>query len=74
MLLEGLHVCVCALSCFSLIRLFGTLWAVAARLLHPWDSPGKNTGVGCDALLQGIVLTQGLNLCLLGLLHGRQIP
>ena len=25
------------------------------------DSPGKNTGVGCHALLQGIFLTQGLN-------------
>ena len=24
------------------------------RLLCPWDSPGKNTGVGCHALLQGI--------------------
>ena len=23
------------------------------RLLCPWDSPGKNTGVGCHALLQG---------------------
>ena len=22
------------------------------RLLHPWDSPGKNTGVGCHSLLQ----------------------
>ena len=22
------------------------------RLLHPWDSPGKNTGVGCRFLLQ----------------------
>ena len=29
------------------------------------DSPGKNTGVGCHALLQGIFLTQGSNLCLL---------
>ena len=30
------------------------------------DSPGKNTGVGCHALLQGIFPTQGLNpLCLL---------
>ena len=28
----------------------------------PWDSPGKNTGVGCHFLLQGIFLTQGLNL------------
>ena len=33
------------------------------------DSPGKNTGVGCHALLQGIFLTQGLNLRLLCLLH-----
>ena len=32
-----------------------------ARLLCPWDSPGKNTGVGCHALLQGIFLTQGWN-------------
>ena len=33
------------------------------------DSSGKNTGVGCHALLQGISLTQGSNLHLLGLLH-----
>jgi len=25
------------------------------------DSPGKNTGVGCHALLQGVFPTQGLN-------------
>ena len=37
------------------------------------DSPGKNTWVGCHALLQGIFPTQGLNLCLLRLLHWRQI-
>ena len=35
-----------------------------------WDSPGKNTGVGCHALLQGIFPTQGLNL---GLPHCRWI-
>ena len=29
------------------------------------DSPGKNTGMGCHALLQGIFPTQELNLCLL---------
>ena len=34
------------------------------------DSPGKNTGVGCQALLQGISSTQGSNP---GLLHCRQI-
>ena len=32
-----------------------------ARLRCPWDSPGKNTGVGYHALLQGIFPTQGLN-------------
>ena len=34
-----------------------------------FDSPGKNTGVGCHAPLQGIFPTQGRNLCLLRLLH-----
>ena len=36
----------------------------------PWNSPGKNTGVGCHSLLQGIFPTQGLNP---GLLHCRKI-
>ena len=31
------------------------------RLLYPWDFPGKNTGVHCHFLRQGIFLTQGLN-------------
>ena len=39
------------------------------RLLHPWDFPGKSTGVGCHFLLQRIFLTQGTNL---GLPHCRQ--
>ena len=30
--------------------------------LCPWDFPGKNSGVGCHALFQGIVPTQELNL------------
>ena len=34
-------------------------------LLCPWDSPGKNTGMGCYFLLQGTFLTQGWNLHLL---------
>ena len=37
------------------------------RRLCPWDSPGKNTGVSCHALLQGTL--QGSNLQLLSLLH-----
>ena len=44
-------------------------WIVAHQLLCPWDSPGKNTGVGCHALLQGIFPTQGSKLCLLYLLR-----
>ena len=40
-----------------------------ARLLCPWDSPGKNTGVGFHLLLQRIFLTQGSNPCSLHLLH-----
>ena len=43
------------------------------RLLCPWDSPGKNTGVGCHLLFQGIFPTQGLNLSLLWLQHCRKI-
>ena len=38
-------------------------------LLCPWDSPGKNTGVGCHFLLQGVFPTQGSNSCLLCLQH-----
>ena len=34
-----------------------------------WRFPGKNTGVGCHSLLQGIFLTQGSNLHLFCLLH-----
>ena len=40
------------------------------RLYSPWNSPGKNTGVGNRSLLQGIFPTQGSNP---GVLHRRQI-
>ena len=40
-----------------------------ARLLCLWDSPGKNTGVDCLALLQGFFPTQGPNLGLFYFLH-----
>ena len=40
------------------------------RFFHPWDFPGKNTGVDFHFLLQEIFLTQGLNL---GLLYCRQM-
>ena len=40
-------------------------------LYSPWNSPGKNTGVGSHSLLQGIFPTQGTSLShsLLGLLN-----
>ena len=39
----------------SRVQLFATPWTGAARLLCPWNSPGKNTGVGCHFLLQNIL-------------------
>ena len=43
---------------------------LACQAPRPWNSLGKNPGVGSHPLLQGIFLTQGLNL---GLLHCRGI-
>ena len=56
-------------SCFSHVRLFATLWIIAYQAPLPWDSPGKNAGVGCHALLQRIFPTQGWNPHLWSLLH-----
>ena len=42
--------------------------------LCPWDSPGKNTRMDCNALLQGISPTQGSNLHLSFLLHWQVDP
>ena len=46
-----------------------TLWDPmdwgSPRILYPWDFSGKNTGVACHFLLQGIFLTQGSNQRLL---------
>ena len=45
-----------------------------ARFLCPWDSSGKNVGVGCHFLLQGIFPMQGLNLHLLHWLQADSLP
>ena len=58
----GLCMYVCAQSCPTLWYPWTVAWG---WLLCPWDSPGKNTGVGCRFLLQGIFPTQGSNLPLL---------
>ena len=51
----------CMLSCFVLSDSLGPHGLQPARLLCPWDSPGKNTGAGCHAYLRGIFPTQGWN-------------
>ena len=56
------HCCLVAKSCPTLL---GPYRLEPARLHCPRDFSGKNTGVGCHFLLQGIFLTQGLTLHLL---------
>ena len=56
-----LMLCVCVLSCKALSDLLRPHGLQPTRLLCPWDFPGKNTGVGCHFLLQGIFLSQGSN-------------
>ena len=53
--------CMCACSVASVVsdslQLYGP-WLT--RLLSPWDSPGKNTEVGCHFLLQGLAPRPGI--------------
>ena len=62
--------CLLCVSCSVMSNSFQPRGPQPARLLCPWDSPGKNTGVGCHFFLHGIFPTQVSNL---GLLHCRQI-
>ena len=52
------HACAAQL-CLSLCD---PMDCVLSRLLCPWDSPGKDIGVGYHTLLHGLILTQGLNV------------
>ena len=61
---EFIHMLFLLLSRSVVSDSFETPRRVACRALLP-NSPGKNTGVGCYALLQGIFPTQRSNLCLL---------
>ena len=78
---DVLYTCVCVCVCVcvyththvhacSVVSDSATSWTVAHRLLCPWNSPVKNTGLGCHSLLKGIFPTQG---SILGLLYFRQI-
>ena len=61
----------CAMLSCSIMSDSATWWTVACQApLSMGDSPGKNAGVGCHAILQEIFPTQGLNP---GLQHCRQI-
>ena len=53
----------------SCVQLFAAPWTAACQAPLSMDSPGKNTGVDCHILLQGILLTQGSNMHLLCLLR-----
>ena len=53
-LLTGLHKAplLLLLSRFSRVRLCATPEMAAHQVPRPWDSPGKNTGMGCHFLFQ----------------------
>ena len=57
-----MHACQVASAVSNSVQLYGLQ---PARLLCPWDSPGKDTGVSYHAFLQGIFPTQGSNSFLL---------
>ena len=62
--------CVCAYSVTSVVSGSQQSYGLQpASLLCPWDSPGKNTGVGCRFLLQRSFPTLGSKTCLLCFLH-----
>ena len=60
---------VCLLSCSVVSDSLQPYGLLSAKLLCPWDFQGKNTGVGCHALPQGLFPTQGWIVHLLCLLH-----
>ena len=59
----------CTVCMLSRVQLSVTPWTAAHQALLSMSFPGKNTGVDCHFLLQGIFSTQGLNPCLSRLLH-----
>ena len=65
------NLCVCHV--LSRAWLLVTPWTAAHQAPLSTDFPGKNTGVGCHAFIEGIFPTQRSNLHLLFLLHYRSI-
>ena len=67
-----LFACLSGIQSLNHVRLLATPWTVARQAPLSEELSRKNTGVGCHSLLQGIFPTQGLNLCLLCLLHQQE--
>ena len=59
----------CVYVLLSCVQLFLIPWTIACQAPLSMEFSGKNTGMGCHFLLQGIFLTHGSNL---SLLHCRQ--
>ena len=57
------------LSCSAMSDFLWPHGLQPTRLLHLWNFPDKNTGVGFHLLLQGMFLTKRSNPLLLDLLH-----
>ena len=68
---RSICVCACTQSCLTLCGPmdFSHQALLPAKFFCLWNFPGKDTGMGCHCLLQGIFLTQGSNPHLLHLLH-----
>ena len=47
----------------SRVRLLATPWTTAHQAFHPWDFPGKSTGVGCQWHAEGALMSVTPNLC-----------
>ena len=57
-----MSVCLCVSVSQSCLTLCNPIdCSQAARLRHPWNSPGKGTGVSSHSLIQEIFLAQGSN-------------
>ena len=63
------NMCVCVHVCSVVSWLFATRWTIAHQAPLSMVFPGKNTGVGCQALFQGIFSIPGSNPRLSRLLY-----
>ena len=60
------------MNSLSRIKILATPWTAAHQARHPWDSPGKNTGVGCHFFLQCMTVKSESEVAQSCLTHGLQ--